>query len=44
MKPLAKQSKGGELAAMTRFAAWPADRVAAAVRQTGRNEVEAYLA
>ena len=44
MKPLAKMSKGSELTAMTRVSAWPADRLAAAVRQTGRVEVEAYLA
>jgi len=44
MKPLAKTSKGAELSAMTRVAAWPADRVAGAVRQVGRVEVEAYLA
>jgi hypothetical protein len=44
MKPLARMSKGEDLSAMTRLSAWPADRIAAAVRSTGRVEVHAFLA
>jgi hypothetical protein len=44
IRKLAKRSGGEDVEALLRFCDWPAERVAVAVRRTGRVGVEAYLA